>query len=79
MNQDFKRNGLPREVVRNMAAICTSLPQQMRLDHAFCVPQWKVHFEQLPAISPIVTHPIQKPVPGVACCMSFGEQMTKAC
>ena len=55
-----------------------SLSYDLRLDHAFCVPLWKVGLDPLPAIVPIVINAIQPPLPTVARCFDFGKALARA-
>ena len=55
-----------------------SLSYEMRLDHAFCVPLWKMGIDPLPAIMPIVINAIQPPLPTVRRCWDFGAALARA-
>ena len=55
-----------------------SLSYDLKLDHAFCVPLWKVDFNPLPPIVPIIINALQPPLPSPSRCLEFGAVIADA-
>ncbi len=55
-----------------------SLSYDMKLDHGFCVPLWRMGLDPVPAIVPVVINAIQSPVPSIVRCLEFGKMIANA-
>ena len=55
-----------------------SLSHELKLDHAFCVPLWKVGLNPLPAIVPVIINALQSPLPSPSRCLALGAVLADA-
>lgn len=55
-----------------------SVSHQMKLDHGFSLPLWRMELEPLPRIVPIVINSLEPPMPTIARCFQWGDLIAKA-
>ncbi len=55
-----------------------SFSYQLRLDHGFCLPLWRLGFDELPKIIPVALNAIEPPMPTPARCVTFGQMLRRA-
>ena len=55
-----------------------SVSHQLKLDHGFCLPLWRMELEPLPRIVPVVINSLEPPMPTIARCFSWGKLIAHA-
>jgi aromatic ring-opening dioxygenase catalytic subunit (LigB family) len=55
-----------------------SVSHQMKLDHGFCIPLWRMELDPLPRIVPIVINSLEPPMPTIARCFAWGKLLAGA-
>ena len=55
-----------------------SLSYRLQLDHGFCIPLWRMGFDKLPRIVPMIVNSIEPPLPSVRRCYEWGALLAKA-
>jgi aromatic ring-opening dioxygenase catalytic subunit (LigB family) len=55
-----------------------SVSHQLKLDHGFCIPLWRMELEPLPRIVPIVINSLEPPMPSIARCFAWGRLIADA-
>ena len=55
-----------------------SVSHQLKLDHGFCIPLWRMNLEPFPRIVPIVINSLEPPMPTIARCLAWGKLIASA-
>lgn len=55
-----------------------SVSHRLKLDHGVCIPLWRMELARLPRIVPMIVNSIEPPLPSVARCLAWGEQLATA-
>ena len=55
-----------------------SVSHQMKLDHGFSIPLWRMELEPLPRIVPIVINSLEPPMPTIRRCFAWGTLIADA-
>jgi aromatic ring-opening dioxygenase catalytic subunit (LigB family) len=55
-----------------------SVSHRLKLDHGICIPLWRMGLERLPRIVPMLLNSIEPPLPSLARCLAWGQQLARA-
>jgi aromatic ring-opening dioxygenase catalytic subunit (LigB family) len=55
-----------------------SISHQLKLDHGFCIPLWRMELAKLPPIVPIVINDLEPPMLSIRRCLAWGKLLARA-
>src|ERR1051325_3505007 len=55
-----------------------ALSHRLKLDHGACIPLWRMGFETLPRIIPLLVNSIEPPMPSLTRCYEWGRLLAQA-
>jgi aromatic ring-opening dioxygenase catalytic subunit (LigB family) len=84
--KDFGHDTLPGDAAFGQFLLETALDNefepavshQLKLDHGFSIPLWRMELDPLPRIVPIVINSLEPPMPSIKRCFAWGRLIAEA-